>query len=95
MSPKRLTVAEKIKNFCYCPKGGNSSIGWTIDTGCRFPVCSWCRKPSPQMGLRMCAECRDEFIISFDNLWLAKYVVLRDDIVIEREFFCPPCNGDV
>lgn len=85
----RLSWEARSEVACYHPFVENRPQ-WELDTDSGHMVHSACGKPAPDLVLRLCSECGNEFVINFGPDWLAKNFLV-DNKVFEREFFCPPC----
>lgn len=89
MSGKRLTLAKRLQVACY-HSFGSKHPQWVVDSTHGHPVCSHCGKPSPELVIRFCSECDDEFVIEFNWKWAPKYFLVAGK-VYEQDFQCPPC----
>ena len=84
-----LSLEDRVAVACYHPFVDNRPQ-WELDSNTDHMVHSACGKPAPDLVLRICSECGNEFVMNFGPAWLAKTFLVGDK-VYEREFFCPPC----
>lgn len=88
---KWLSLEERLQVACYHSSGAKHP-NWGLDPTSGHMLCCLCGKPSPELVLRVCVTCGNQFVLHLnDSRWLPKVAILSDGTVIEREFECKTC----
>lgn len=88
---KRLTIEQRVQVACYHSFGSKHPL-WVVNQHGPGVICSLCHNPSPDVVLRICADCGDEFVIKrSDPNWAPKMVELSGGRLIERTVYCTTC----